>query len=536
MNKPKAVIYCRVSTKEQVEEGNSLITQERSCRDYALKNGYQVDAVFIEQGESAKSADRTELKKLLSYCTTKKNEIKAVIAYKLDRVSRNTDDYSQIRILLKRYGVEIKSTSEFFEDTPAGRFMENIIANVAQFDNDVRAERSIAGMRQATQEGRYVWMAPLGYSNVKIDGKSTIAPNDKAQGIKQVFEMIASQKYSVEEVRLRAINFGLCQKNGKPLAKSNFYRIIRNDLYMGDIKVFNHVFKGSFQPIISKNLFESVQFIIKARRRKLPYKSKYEDFPLRMIVKHPNGVYLSGCWCQGRTKRYPYYRFNGIKGVFKKEIMEEKFKNFLSSFTISVNNQKKILNQIEHLILEKNSKTFKTEIDSKIQTLLNKRELIVDKSINGVLSDEDVKHALEKISIEISQLEIEREKIQIVVNQNQTLSDALQILKDPCEIFSKGGYDEIRRFLRFVFPSGVIYENESYQTKEICSIFKLKRIFDSMLSQVGSYPDQKNKLPNLVSFYGELNSLLRQTEFELKIYKDGINQFGRNELNSICNN
>src|SRR5687767_3800489 len=134
----KAVIYCRVSTKEQVEEGNSLVTQEKNCREYAQKNGYEIAALFVEQGESAKTADRTELKRLMSFCANRKNNIQAIIAYKIDRISRNTDDYSQIRILLKRYGVEIKSTSEYFEDTPAGRFMENIIANVAQFDNDVR--------------------------------------------------------------------------------------------------------------------------------------------------------------------------------------------------------------------------------------------------------------------------------------------------------------------------------------------------------------------------------------------------------------
>ena len=62
--KRNAIIYCRVSTKEQVEEGNSLVTQERNCREYAIKNNYNVVQVFIERGESAKTAERTELQKL----------------------------------------------------------------------------------------------------------------------------------------------------------------------------------------------------------------------------------------------------------------------------------------------------------------------------------------------------------------------------------------------------------------------------------------------------------------------------------------
>jgi len=151
-----------VSTKEQVEEGNSLNTQQKICKEFCLKNGFDIAEIFIEQGESAKTADRTELKKLLAFCASKKNQIHAAIIYKIDRIARNTDDYSQLRLLLKRYGVEIKSTSEHFDDSPVGRFMENTMANIAQFDNDIRTERSVGGMREAVRDGRYVWNAPLG--------------------------------------------------------------------------------------------------------------------------------------------------------------------------------------------------------------------------------------------------------------------------------------------------------------------------------------------------------------------------------------
>jgi DNA invertase Pin-like site-specific DNA recombinase len=60
-----------VSTKEQVDEGNSLSTQQKICNDYALRNEYEIAETFIEQGESAKTADRTELQKLLTYCAEK---------------------------------------------------------------------------------------------------------------------------------------------------------------------------------------------------------------------------------------------------------------------------------------------------------------------------------------------------------------------------------------------------------------------------------------------------------------------------------
>lgn len=56
-----AIIYTRVSTKSQAEEGYSLASQEKDCRAFAIYHNYNIVKVFIEQGESAKTQARTEL-------------------------------------------------------------------------------------------------------------------------------------------------------------------------------------------------------------------------------------------------------------------------------------------------------------------------------------------------------------------------------------------------------------------------------------------------------------------------------------------
>ena len=66
-----AVIYVRVSTKEQTQN-LSLPTQIRACEEYCRREGYEVLERFKEEGESAKTTDRTELQKLLKYCRTYK--------------------------------------------------------------------------------------------------------------------------------------------------------------------------------------------------------------------------------------------------------------------------------------------------------------------------------------------------------------------------------------------------------------------------------------------------------------------------------
>ncbi len=59
-----AVIYVRVSTKEQTEN-LSLPTQLRACEEYCRRQGYEILERFHEEGESAKTTDRSQLQALL---------------------------------------------------------------------------------------------------------------------------------------------------------------------------------------------------------------------------------------------------------------------------------------------------------------------------------------------------------------------------------------------------------------------------------------------------------------------------------------
>lgn len=491
-NKKQAVIYCRVSTKEQVEEGNSLVTQERNCREYALKYGYDIARIFIEQGESAKTADRTELKKLFSFCANKKNNIQAIIAYKIDRISRNTDDYSQIRILLKRYGVEIKSTSEYFEDTPAGRFMENIIANVAQFDNDVRAERSSGGMKDAVREGRYVWMAPIGYSNVKIDGKATIAPSEKAVLIKQVFGEIIKQTNTVEQIRKMAGAWGLNGKKGKLVAKSYFYRVIRNELYCGWINKFGERHKGVFKPIISEEEFNIVQQILKKQNKTRPYLRENSDFPLRRFIKHPSGEKLTGSWSKGKYNRFAYYRFIKAGIGFTKAELEGRFLSYLNTFALSTQWINFLKKRLGERLQTKSEGKKKEQLDLIVlsESLKKRKQELLDLQSRGIINDYTLKEQLEMI--DESQVRISS-SIQVFTQKEFTLGALFEYITDflisPASFHNKLPFDLWVKLMWFEFPGGVIFDGNNFRTPEMCSIFKVKDIFETNFSSKVDYRD-----------------------------------------------
>lgn len=469
----KAVIYCRVSTKEQVEEGNSLATQEKICKEYAFRNGYEVVQIFNEQGESAKTANRTQLLKLLSFCKDQKNEITAVIVYRLDRMSRNTDDYSYIRLQLRSHNVEIKSTSENFEDSPVGKFLENTIANIAQFDNDVRAERCTNGMKEAMREGRYVWSAPFGYKNSKIAGRATIAPDSiKASIIKEVFYEVAKDIQPIEEVRR------LYQKKGLTISKSYFYTLLKNELYIGWIIKFRERHKGLFDPIIDQDTFSRVQYVLKRRKHfNSRYLLNHPDFPLRRFIRLNDGQRITGAWAKGNRSKYPYYRFSKANIYFKKSELEDAFRMCIDAFTLKEKHYPLITDFFnKHLIAKQSEKQKQLHLAQKyVEELKAKEKMLIDKNCNGIISDTVLKEQLSIIEKEVFDNQLFIKNASEGIYKFEDLIQVAEVfLKKPSLIWEKPKIQLKSALQEFVFPSGIYVDECILRTPEICSLFKLK--------------------------------------------------------------
>jgi site-specific DNA recombinase len=98
-----AVIYVRVSTKEQTEN-LSLPTQLRACEEYCRRQGYEVLERFHEEGESAKSTDRSQLQSLVTFCRLNKGRVHFVVVFNLTRFARDKYDHFTLRSHLQSLG------------------------------------------------------------------------------------------------------------------------------------------------------------------------------------------------------------------------------------------------------------------------------------------------------------------------------------------------------------------------------------------------------------------------------------------------
>src|SRR5262245_12840443 len=245
-----AVIYVRVSTKEQTEN-LSLPTQLKACEEYCERQGFHVLVRFREEGESAKTADRTELQKLLQFCRKNKGRVQFVVVFNLTRFARDKYDHFALRAHLKSLGISLRSATEPIDDTSTGKLMEGVLAAFAQFDNDVRSDRTRAGMRAALELGRWTFLAPLGYLNTpRTLGKSLIPDPERAPLIRRAFQDFASGRYNKEDVRKNVSALGLKTRRGLPLPAQTFDRMLRNRVYIGQIDVpqYRVSTRGDFEP------------------------------------------------------------------------------------------------------------------------------------------------------------------------------------------------------------------------------------------------------------------------------------------------
>ena len=267
----RAAIYCRVSTKEQVQN-LSLPTQLKACRDFCDRNGYDIAAEFTDAGESAKTTDRPEFRKLIDFCRANKRRVQFVVFFNVTRFSRSHHDFSVVKALLLQYGVSMRSVNEPLSDDPVGNLTGNIVAAVAQFENDEKARRTKCGMVAALELGRWPFQPPLGYLVGGDQKGRLVADSETAPFIKGAFERFGTGRHSKVEVLRRVTALGLKARNGKPLTPQSFGNLLRNRLYAGWLVVPKWGFeaKGDFAQLVPEVLFARVQRLLDGRGDALP--------------------------------------------------------------------------------------------------------------------------------------------------------------------------------------------------------------------------------------------------------------------------
>ena len=148
----RVILYGRVSTTEQAEEGASLFSQRSTLTEWAQRNGH-TDTLWIEDpGVSGRSMARMGMQQALSMLTS--GEATVIVAVSLSRLSRSVIDAAALLELAEDTGFAVVALDLGINtSTSGGRLVANVLAAVAAWELDVASERTKAGLAAKRAQG-----------------------------------------------------------------------------------------------------------------------------------------------------------------------------------------------------------------------------------------------------------------------------------------------------------------------------------------------------------------------------------------------
>ncbi|MDW8802637.1 recombinase family protein [Clostridium sp. A1-XYC3] len=278
LNNKKAVLYARVSTEEQASRDNSIPAQIKAIKQFALKNDLNIVNEYVDEGKSARTADRPQFQQMISDAKKKDKNFSVILIHKTDRFARNRSDSVIYKTLLqKECGVEVISITEIFDDSPTGKLLEGMMEVIAEFHSLNLAQEVMKGMKQKAGKGLYVGRTPFGYF-LDEDTKKLMVNEKEADVVKQIFHMYSNGD-SFATIKAHLNNAGIFTRENKPWDSSALRRMINNPVYTGKY-IWNKTRRStnlkkdssewitvedSHTPIITKNLYEEVQSVAKSK-------------------------------------------------------------------------------------------------------------------------------------------------------------------------------------------------------------------------------------------------------------------------------
>ena len=501
-----AVIYCRVSTKDQVENF-SLATQEKMCRQFCASHAFDVDKVFVEEGESAKTAQRTQFQKMLAYCRENKGRVKWVVVYAVNRFARSSHDHLATRAFLAALGVSLRSVTEHFDESSQGKLMESILASFAQFDNDVRAERTVAGMKAAIQAGKWTFKAPPGYFNTGRNASpSLIHDPDRAPQVKQAFELYASGVHTKQKVLEMVTAAGLRTRHGRPISKQTFDQMLRKPVYAGWLQVngWGERQRGDFEPLVSQEVFDRVQALLSGKRVSLtPRLRSHPDFPLRHFLKCGRcDKPLTASWSKGRSGRYGYYwcQNRRCKGVsVRKEELERGFVEFLERMQPKPEYLKLFNEVVLDVWREKQAQNLMLSVGlrHRIEELNERMERLNDTFIyQRAIDQRTYEWERDKLNEQIMLAEMQERDAKLEeYDVAAVLAFAEHVILNAARLWTEFSSDQKQRLQKVLFPQGVTFADGIYKTTETCLLFKLLQESEGEKTILATLPGLEPGLP-----------------------------------------
>lgn len=466
-----AVVYIRVSDPVQAERQHNLPTQTRKVNDRCERDGLSVVKTFTDI-DSARTTDRPQFQAMMAYCRKHKGKITHVVFADLSRLARNVSDQSVTLATFKQLGITPVSCDETIEDSAAGKLSVNLLGVVNQFFSDNLSERIRFRMSAGVQQGRFLWLAPIGYLNTKTaNGPDLQVDLQRADLIREAFELTASRSYTLEEV-LRRINLlGLRTRKGRPLTKQTLSRMLRNQIYAGWVVSGENRVKGLHQPLVTQTVFDDVQDALSGKTSApVIHKKVNAEFPLKGFVMCSGcGKKLTAGFVKGRKEKYPrYWCWNPICPVHvsaSRDQIEEGFVRILGMMEPT----QELLNRLPEIArtywthrLERIT-TERRVLSNRLADATTLNQKILLQKVNGELSAEDFATLKETVTKQRADVEAQLNTLDAETSTMQRLLEQTQRnIVDLVGAWRTGTVQQRQELAFSLYPDGLQYSPETH--------------------------------------------------------------------------
>jgi len=316
----RCAVYARKSTEEGLDqEFNSIDAQVDAGHAYIASQKHEgwttVQDDYLDPGYSGGNMERPGLKCLLA--DIERGRIDTVVVYKIDRLTRSLTDFSRMIEVFERKQVSFVSvTQQFNTTTSMGRLMLNVLLSFAQFEREVTGERIRDKIAASKRKGLWMGgMPPLGYDVVD---HHLVVNEAEAKQVRQIFDgFVRTGSATKLLIELWADNVTTkswtTQKGklhrGQKITKTTIYKLIRNRIFLGEIRHRETWYPGEHVPIIDQELWDRAQSVIQVDSRQRGNQARATvPFLLKGLLVDADGRALQP-WssCKKNGRRYRYY-------------------------------------------------------------------------------------------------------------------------------------------------------------------------------------------------------------------------------------
>jgi len=326
IRRKRAILYARVSTDKQAEEGYSLPSQLDAMREYAQRKGFKVVAEFSDDCSGAiRLSDRPKGKLLVKILDRKEAEV--VIVYATDRLARNLGHYLFLRDEWLEAGIELHYVTDGqSENTPESKLNDSIRGTFSEYWKAKILEGSMRGKIRKAENGLWVGGhgAPYGY---RVEGKGknahlVIVPAH-AEVVRRIYRdyVGARGKWASARQIARTLTaegipppggHGARGKPGRGWRQGTIRVILSREAYLGRFSFNGHAIQLPDLAIIDPATWEAAQ-AQRVERKRAATRNIKREYMLVNYLRCACGKRMTAYTStphRGRTVWYSYYMCN----------------------------------------------------------------------------------------------------------------------------------------------------------------------------------------------------------------------------------